>query len=96
MGLKAEELKRYDAYEPMVKMLQRLGELLDLHGQHGDTISSYTGSVAMSLKAANALLKTLGEKQIKMTGTDLSDPDLEFIWEDPNYLTSLIKRARTR
>lgn len=94
MGLKAKELKRYDAYPALVQVVQRLGELLDLHGQHGDTVSAYTGSVAMSLKAANALLKRLDEEPIKMTGVDLSDPDLEFIWNDPDYLTTMIKRAR--
>lgn len=90
--MKAEELKRYDSYPALVHMLQRLGELLDQHGQHGDMVSAYSGSVATSLKAANALLKMLGEKQIKMTGVDLSDPDLEFVWERDDFLKTVIKR----
>lgn len=89
--LKAKELKRYDAYPLLVQRLQRLGELLDLYGQHGDMVSAYSGSVAMDLKATNALLKKLGEKPIKLTGVDLSDPDLEFRWET-DYLSTVIKR----
>lgn len=88
----ADELKRHDAYPGLVQMLQRLGELLDLHGQHGDAVSAYSGSVAMSLKAANALLKLLGENQIKLTGVDASNPDMEFIWERDDFLRTIIKR----
>lgn len=89
--MKSEELKRFDAYPSLVHLVQRLGELLDLHGQHGDAVSAYSGSVATSLKAANALLKLLGEQQIKMTGVDLSDPDLEFIWERDDYMLDFLR-----
>lgn len=93
--MNAEELKRYDAYPLLVQRVQELGRLLDLYGQHGDMVSAYSSPVAKHLKSANALLKTLGEKKIKMTGVDLSDQDLEFVWEREDYLQTIIKQAQS-
>lgn len=78
--MNAEELKRYDAYPLLVEMVYTLGTTLELYGQQGD-YNVYHSPVVSHLKAANALLKAIGEKQIQMTGIDPSDPDLEFAWE---------------